>query len=78
MDVGEVMLAKKYVGEKRYVGEKFRYVGEMYVGECSNLDVCWWTMLVKKLIMLANNLCTLVKENGMLVKNLCMFVNWVI
>ena len=41
MDVGEVMLAKKYVGEKQYVGEKIRYVGERYVGEYRNLNVCW-------------------------------------
>ena len=41
MDVGEVMLVKKYVGEKKYVGGKFRYVGERYVGEGRNLNVCW-------------------------------------
>ena len=55
MDVGEVTLVKKYVGEKKHVGETFRYVGEKYVGECRNLNVCWRNMLVK-------NLCMLVKK----------------
>ena len=36
-----IMLVKKCVGEKKYVGETFRYVGEKYVGECRNLNVCW-------------------------------------
>ena len=37
-DVGE----KKYVGEEfQDVGEEFSYVGERYVGEETNLNVCW-------------------------------------